>query len=303
MNTAALTGIIPPLVTPLSGRDRLDHAGLERLIEHVVSGGVSGLFILGTTGEAPALSLRLRRELVERTCKQVAGRLPVLVGVSDPSFEETLGMAAFAAEKGADFTVAAPPYYWPLGDSELEAYYEHLADEVALPLFLYNMPGLTKATIPMSVVRRGLQHPRVVGMKDSSGSMGYLHQVLRLRGERSDWPVFVGDEETLLYAVEAGAQGGVNGGANVFPKLYAAYHRAAAAGDLEKARVLQRLVVRMGDLYKTARHGSSTIRGIKCGLSLLGICGDLAAEPFQTLTAEERRAAAGIVEELSTAVF
>ncbi len=303
MNLAALSGIIPPLITPLSGRDALDHAGLERLIEHVISGGVSGLFILGTTGEAPALSLRLRRELIERTCEQVAGRLPVLVGVSDPSLEESLHMAAFAAEKGADFAVAAPPYYWTLGDSELEVYYERLAEEIALPLFLYNMPSLTKASIPMSVVRSGLQHPRVVGMKDSSGSMGYLHQVLRVRGERSDWPVFVGDEETLMYAVEAGAQGGVNGGANVFPKLYAAYYRASVGRDFESARALQRLVVRMGDLYKTARYGSSTIRGIKCGLSLLGICGDLAAEPFQTLTPEERRAAAGIVEELSSAVF
>ena len=303
MNLAALSGIIPPLITPLSGRDTLDHAGLERLIEHVVSGGVSGLFILGTTGEAPALSLRLRRELIKRTCEQVAGRLPVLVGVSDPSLEESLHMAAFAAENGADFAVAAPPYYWPLGDSELDVYYERLAEAVALPLFLYNMPALTKVSIPLSVVRSGLQHPKVVGMKDSSGNMSYLHQVLRLRGERSDWPVLVGDEETLLYAVEAGAQGGVNGGANVFPALYTAYFRASAGGDLKKARSLQRLVVRMGDLYRTARHASATIRGIKCGLSLLGICGDLMAEPFQTLTSEERRSAAQIVEEISLAVF
>ncbi len=291
MNPVPLSGIIPPLVTPLSGRDALDYPG------------VSGLFILGTTGEAPALSLKLRRELIERTCKQVARRLPVLVGVSDPSLEESLHVAAFAAEKGADFAVAAPPYYWPLGDSELEVYYGRLAEEIALPLFLYNMPSLTKASIPMSVVRSGLEHPKVVGMKDSSGSMGYLHQVLRVRGERSDWPVFVGDEETLLYAVEAGAQGGVNGGANVFPKLYTAYYRASAGGDFERARALQRLVVRMGDLYKTARHGSSTIRGIKCGLSILGICGDLATEPFRPLTPGERRAAEAIVEELSSAVF
>lgn len=303
MNQAALSGIIPPLVTPLSGRDILDHAGLERLVEHVISGGVSGLFILGTTGEGPALSLRLRREMIERTCKQVAKRLPVLVGVSDPSLDETLSMAAFAAEKGADFAVAAPPYYWPLGESELEVYYERLAAEVALPLFLYNMPALTKASIPMSVVRSALQHPKVVGMKDSSGSMGYLHQVLRLRDGRRDWPVFVGDEDTLLYALEAGAQGGVNGGANVFPKIYAACHRAAADGDFERARSLHRLVLRMGDMYRITQHGSSTIRGIKCGLSLLGVCGDLAAEPFQSLNPTERNAAAALVDELSSVAF
>src|SRR5690242_1166346 len=77
-----LRGIVPPLATPLRDRDRLDHAGLERLIEHVLAGGVHGLFLLGTTGEAPGLSHRLRCEAIERACAQVAGRVPVLVGVT-----------------------------------------------------------------------------------------------------------------------------------------------------------------------------------------------------------------------------
>src|SRR5580704_5011704 len=87
-NPGPLRGIIPPLVTPLLGRDRLDHNGLERLIEHVLAGGVHGLFLLGTTGEGPSLSHRLRCELIERACEQVAGRVPVLVGVTDTSFAE-----------------------------------------------------------------------------------------------------------------------------------------------------------------------------------------------------------------------
>src|SRR3954447_26719101 len=92
-----LCGIITPMITPLSDRDALDVAGLERLIEHIVGGGVNGLFILGTSGEAPGLSYRLRRELVERTCRQVRGRLPVLVGITDTSFVEALSLAELAA--------------------------------------------------------------------------------------------------------------------------------------------------------------------------------------------------------------
>ena len=83
-----LRGIVPPVVTPLLDRDTLDVPGLERVLEHILAGGVSGLFLLGTTGEGPGLSHRLRRELIDRACRQVAGRVPVLVGISDPAFME-----------------------------------------------------------------------------------------------------------------------------------------------------------------------------------------------------------------------
>ena len=88
-----LCGIVPPVVTPLLDRDTLDVAGLERVLEHILTGGVSGLFLLGTTGEAQGLSYRLRREVIERACRQVAGRVPVLVGITDTAFVESVGLA------------------------------------------------------------------------------------------------------------------------------------------------------------------------------------------------------------------
>src|SRR5271169_3766297 len=135
-----LTGIIPPMVTPLRDRDGLDFAGLEKLIEHILAGGVNGLFILGTTGEGPGLSYRLRRELIERVCKQVRQRVPVLVGITDTAFVESVNVARAAADFGADAVVAAPPYYLPEAPPELQEYLDHLVAELPLPLFLYNMP-------------------------------------------------------------------------------------------------------------------------------------------------------------------
>src|SRR5262245_20739945 len=114
-----LRGIVPPVVTPLQDRDTLDAAGLERVLEHILAGGVSGLFILGTTGEGPCLSYRLRRQCIERACRQVRGRVPVLVGIKDTAFVESLALARHAAECGAAAVVAAPPYYLPLGQPEL----------------------------------------------------------------------------------------------------------------------------------------------------------------------------------------
>ena len=108
-----LSGIVPPLVTPLLASDRLDIAGLERLVEHVIAGGVQGLFILGTTGEGPSLSQALRRELITRVTTLAAGRLPVLVGISDAAVADSVALAAHAAEQGAAAVVAAPPFYFP----------------------------------------------------------------------------------------------------------------------------------------------------------------------------------------------
>ena len=112
-----LRGIIPPMVTPLLDRDTLDVAGLERLIEHILAGGVHGLFILGTTGETPSLSHRLRHELIERVCAQVRGRVPVLVGITDTSFVESVELGRKAAQVGAQALVLAPPYYFPAGSA------------------------------------------------------------------------------------------------------------------------------------------------------------------------------------------
>ena len=104
-----LEGIIPPLITPLLGRDRLDVEGLERLVGHMIAGGIHGLFALGSTGEGPNLSYRLRAELVQRFCQIVKGRVPILVSVTDTAFEESVRMLKVAAEAGADAVVLTTP--------------------------------------------------------------------------------------------------------------------------------------------------------------------------------------------------
>jgi 4-hydroxy-tetrahydrodipicolinate synthase len=169
--TTTYAGIIPPLVTPLTGRDALDVAGLEKLVEHVIAGGVSGIFILGTTGEGPSLSYRLRRELIERACKLVRRRVRVLVGITDTAFVESVNVAQWAAEAGADAVVLAPPYYLPEGQPELREYLDCLVPELPLPLFLYNMPALTKVQYELDTLRHAMENPRIIGLKDSSGNM------------------------------------------------------------------------------------------------------------------------------------
>lgn len=298
-----LTGIVPPMVTPLRGRDELDCAGLERLLEHLVGGGVSALFILGTTGEGPSLSYRLRREVVERTCRQVRGRVPVLVGITDTAFVESVNLARHALSCGANALVLALPYYLPGGQPELQEYLEHLVPELPLPIVLYNMPTLTKVNYEADLVRRCLDEPQIIGLKDSSGSMIYFHRMLGIVKQRPDWCLLMGPEELLAESVLAGGHGGISGGANLFPGFYVRLYETAASGDLSRTQQLHRQVMQISSsLYHIGRHSSAVLKGIKCGLSCLGICDDFMAEPFHRFRAEERARVQRHIVELSALI-
>ncbi len=291
------------MVTPLRGRDELDCAGLERLIEHIVGGGVSGLFILGTTGEGPSLSYRLRRELIERTCRQVRGRVPVLVGITDTAFVESVNLARQAMSAGATALVVAPPYYQPAGQPDLKIYLENLVPELPLPLVLYNMPTLTKVHLELELVRRMMDEPRIIGLKDSSMNMIYFHQVLGLLKHRPDWGLFIGPEELLVEAILVGGHGGIPGGANIFPRLYVQLCEAAAAGNLDRCRQIQSQVMHISNsLYKIGGYSAGVIKGIKCALSCLGVCDDFMAEPFHRFGAEERASVQRHLAELTIAI-
>jgi 4-hydroxy-tetrahydrodipicolinate synthase len=299
MMKAPLSGIVPPMVTPLSGRDALDVPGLERLVQHVLAGGVHGLFILGTTGEAPSLSYRLRRELIDRVCRLAAGRVPVLVGITDTSLVESLSLARHAADAGASAVVAAPPFYFPAGQPELIHYIDHLTAELPLPLFLYNMPMMTKVSFATQTVRHLLDNPRIAGVKDSSGDLGYFEQLLSVTRERPDWGVLMGPEHMLADAVTRGAHGGVNGGANLHPCLFVELYEAACRGDSSRIATLRREVFKLGRIYQVGRHASAIIKGLKCALSLRGICADHVAEPFHRFESPEREKVRQLLEELN----
>ncbi len=284
-----LRGIVPPMITPLLGPDTLDNGGLERLVEHILAGAVDGLFILGTTGEAPALSYRLRAELIARTCRLVNGRVPVLVGITDCSHDGSITIACAAASAGAAAVVLAPPFYFGASQAELTGYFERLIAELPMPVFLYNQPGNTGHVIGTEMARRLADLPAVLGLKDSSLDMMYFHKLVRLFRDRPEFTLLVGPEELMIEAVLLGGHGGMCGGANISPNLYVDAYRAASTGDLQRAnRLHQRIIDISATVYRVAPDESSYLRGLKCAVSLKGICGDFMAEPIQAFGETER---------------
>ncbi len=277
------------MVTPLADRDAIDVEGTGRVVEHILAAGPAGLFILGTTGEGPSLSYHVRHEFVELVCQIVDRRVPVLVGVTDTAFIESINMAEEAADAGADAVVLSAPSYFAPGQEDLWQYVRAIVAEMPLPVFLYNMPSHTKVAFSVETVRRAMDLPEVVGVKDSSGDMIYFDQLRQIVAGRPDFSLLIGPEELLAEAVLLGAHGGVSGGANVWPQLYVELHKAAAAGELERTRQLHRKVVRLASsIYHVGPPGASVLQGIKAALSILGICSDLPAEPFRRLSSEQR---------------
>jgi len=285
-----IKGIVPPMVTPLLDDNQLDHRGLENLIEHIISGGVHGLFILGTTGEAPSLKYSLRVELIKQVCSQVDGRIPVLVGITDASLKESVYIANTSKESGAQAVVVAPPFYFPISDSELFDYYDQLLREVPLPVYLYNQPSLTKKTIEVEIARDLLERPNVVGFKDSSGNMIYFQRLKALLKEY-DIPLLCGPEELLVESLFLGGDGGIPGGANVYPTLYVDIYKAMKAGNFEEALKLNQKVFSISNvLYSGGKYGSGgVISGIKSALSHLNICNDYIAKPLGKISREKEK--------------
>jgi 4-hydroxy-tetrahydrodipicolinate synthase len=289
VDPSRLEGIIVPLATPLDADGRLDRPALERLLAHVISGGVSGVFILGTTGEGPHLDTRLRAELVRATCEICSSQVPVLVGLCDSSARNSESLAVEAAERGASALVLTPPFYYPLSQEELLGYLDGLVPRLPLQVFLYNIPSLTGIEFQPETVERAAAHLPIAGLKDSSGNMVYFAAVRRIVTP-GPFRLFCGPEERLLEATLIGADGGVCGGANLFPRLYVELYEAAAQGRLDEARPLQDLILRISSaIYSRTDEATSYLRGLKCALRVMGLCREVFAEPLSPLPEPARK--------------
>ena len=284
-----LRGIIPPVITPLLDDNTLDVKGLENLVEHLITGGVHGLFILGTTGEAPSLSYKLRKEFIKKTCELTNKRIPVMVGITDTCFEAALEIAEYSKEVGADAVVVAPPFYLPITQAELIVYLENLIPRSPLPLLLYNMPSHTKLHMDIETVKVG-QKLGAIGIKDSSGDMFYQTNLVNTFKDIPEFAIITGTELFIPETILQGGHGAIAGGANIYPRLFVDLYDASLARDFEKITALRELNIQLyNTIYAVTPHSSKYIRGIKSALKTMGICNDQTALPLSKYSGEEKR--------------
>ncbi|MCB0128060.1 MAG: dihydrodipicolinate synthase family protein [Caldilineaceae bacterium] len=234
-----LQGVIVPLVTPFAAHGRLDLAAIPRLVNHLVDCGVAGLFPGGTTGEGFLLSLEERRQLAATVVDAAAGRVPVIVQTGTPTTAETLALTEHAQAVGAQAVAILPPYVYHHADAALLRHYITVAQSVPdLPIYLYNFPAISHNTLTTALILAlRAEAPNIVGMKDSSGSLATLTEVVAATD--GAFNAINGGDGQVLMALAMDFDGCVSGNANVVPELLVALYQAVTNGALPKARKLQ----------------------------------------------------------------
>jgi dihydrodipicolinate synthase/N-acetylneuraminate lyase len=265
------TGVLAPVVTPLTAEHELDEEALERLLAFFVA-HETGLFLLGTTAEGASLPDDMQRTIVARATAMADGRVPVFASVADTCLQRSVARCHAWAKLGVDGVFAHMPPYYPLTESEIESYFRLLADATPVALTLYNIPQATRVSIPVDVVDRLSRHPSIVAIKDSERDQERLDRSLQLWGGSSDFHFLAGWAARSSYACLRGAQGLVPGSANVAPWLYHAMIQAAFAGDEATANDFQERTNAISRCFQEGFALTESFAALKYMMHLLGFC-------------------------------
>ena len=297
----AFHGIIPPVVTPRTADGALDLPGVEAVVEHLITGGMHGLFPLGSSGETPYMTDAERREVLAAVVSATDGRVPLLVGANEQTTARTVEEARRVAAAGADGVVITSPYYAIFDRAEVLRHFRAVRAAVDVPVFAYDIPVRTHYKLDPSLLAELAAEGTIAGVKDSSGNDVAFRQLRLLTRGIEGFALFTGHEVVCDAAMLSGADGLVPGLANVDPAGYRRLYDAAVSGNWETARKEQDRLVelfRIVDVPDSARvsGGAAGLGAFKTALVELGvISSNRMSQPMESLDAAESAAIRGIL--------
>jgi 4-hydroxy-tetrahydrodipicolinate synthase len=281
-------GVFTALVTPMGPDGRVDDDALTRLVHAQIAAGIHGLVPCGTTGEAATLSHAEHIHVVEVVTRAVSGRVPVIAGAGSNSTHEAIELAQACKELGVTATLQVVPYYNKPPQAGLVRHFESIADAVALPMVLYNVPGRTVTDMQPETVARLAKHENIVGIKDATADMHVVAQLRELCGD--GFCLLSGDDFSMFPFWATGGDGVISVVSNPAPKLIVALYEAFMAGALGEARALNHRQLALTRLLFAAPSPVP----VKAAMHMLGIGGPtvrlplLPLEPDHGLTASLR---------------
>ena len=228
-----IQGVFTALVTPFNKDGSIDLGAYKALIEFQITQGIDGLVPVGTTGESPTLDAKEKELLIQVAVEMADKKIPVIAGTGANNTKAAIEATKRAKDLGADMTLQVAPYYNKPSDEGLYRHFTTIADEAALPVVLYNVPGRSSVNMSVSLLLRLAQHPGIVAVKEASGSMSQIEDLLNKRP--TTFSVLSGDDALTLPMVACGAQGIISVASNMFPKEMVDMTHAALAGDMRKA--------------------------------------------------------------------
>lgn len=285
-------GIIAYPITPFDNNDKVNIPLFKKLVERLVVAGSHGIAPLGSTGVLPYLTDAEKEAITTATIEQVAGRIPILVGVSNLTTERTVYHAKFAEKAGATAVMIIPMSYWKLTDDEIVKHYDTVASKISIPIMAYNNPATGGVDMSPALLKRLLEIPNVTMIKESTGDVQRMHFLRRELGEEVAF--YNGSNPLALAAFAAGAKGWCTAAPNLVPALNLELYEAVQRNDLATAHeiFLQQL-----DLLKFI-VAKGLPRAIKAGLHILGEDGGQLRSPLQPLTKSEADQLEKILHEL-----
>jgi 4-hydroxy-tetrahydrodipicolinate synthase len=231
-----ITGSMVALVTPMDAQGHLDWSSLTKLVDFHLTEGTNAIVAVGTTGESATLDVEEHTEVIRRVVKQVAGRIPVIAGTGGNSTREAVDLTQAAKDAGADACLLVTPYYNKPTQEGLYQHFRHIAESVAIPQILYNVPGRTACDMLAETVERLSTVPNIVGIKEATGDLQRARDILDRVS--SDFMLYSGDDATAVELMLMGGKGNISVTANVAPRDMSELCAAALRGDAETARAL-----------------------------------------------------------------
>lgn len=284
MSKIQIKGIIPPVITPMNPDESINIPELRNQVERQIAAGVHGIFPVGTNGEAYALTMKEREEVLETVIDQVKGRIPVYAGSGCVTTQETVYLSKRAEALGADALSIVTPYYALASQEELYAHYCEVAKHVNIPIIIYNIPPRTgNKVLPETIARLARDVDVIMGAKDSSGDLENLKAYIAVtRDVGKDFAVLAGNDGNILPCLRSGGAGGVAGRANIWPRTIASIYDHFTAGELEEAERAQEAVKALQRVFKYGNP--NTI--IKKAVAMLGYPVGDCRRPFNYLCEE-----------------
>ncbi|HYT94731.1 MAG TPA: 4-hydroxy-tetrahydrodipicolinate synthase [Gemmataceae bacterium] len=279
-----LKGIIPPVATPMQPNEDLDLPRLKWFIDHLISQGVHGIFVLGTNSEFYAMDEREKQEVIATAVAHVKKRVPVFAGTGAETTREAVRLTKMAEKEGVDGVSVITPYFVSPSQQEIYDHYRRIAENTSLPVILYNNPGTCGGVkIDVETVARLAQIPNILGIKDSSGDLQNTNEYLRVVPER--FSVLQGRDTLIYQAMIFGARGAVPATANVAARLVVDIYEAAVRGDHAAAQAAQR---RLNPVRLSLTLGTAP-GGVKAALALLGKSIGPSRAPVSPLSPEKQQ--------------
>jgi 4-hydroxy-tetrahydrodipicolinate synthase len=279
-----LHGAVVPMITPVTAAGLLDEPAAGRLVDFLIAGGVNGIFVLGTTGEGASVPRAARQRLVELAVAKARGRTLIYAGIGDMHPESAASGNQFL-RAGADVIVARPPVSHPV--DQLLPWYRTLLDQLEGPLIIYNMPMMSKVSIPLDVVESLLGHPKLVGIKDSENNPERLDELFRRFGKRPDFAIFVGVGALMEKGLKLGVAGIVPSVGNLIPDVCRNLCASAGRGDWVAANGHFSRMNTVAALYQKGRTLNESLSVLKAAVSCRGLCAPHVLPPLRPISDTE----------------